>query len=53
MGKHIIVCMECRCGCITKTQTARAKHLRSKIHKEFLKKLERGLIEDKPTLKIY
>jgi hypothetical protein len=53
MGKHISIWLECRCGCITHTASERSKHLISKIHKDYLKKLERGLIEDiKETKKI-
>jgi hypothetical protein len=55
MGKHITICLDCRCGCVTYTAYERAKHLKSKIHKDYLKRLERGLIEDmdiKETKKI-
>lgn len=54
MGKSIEICLDCRCGCITYTATERAKHLRSRVHKEYLKKLEKGLIEDiRQTIKLY
>ncbi len=39
----------CRCGCISYTQSARIKHLKSKLHANFQKNIEREIINNLET----